>query len=208
MPALHSRTQEWHIFSTPPLPGRENMAIDVETVTNVARGLQGPTLRFFRWAEPTVSHGRLQKAEGIAALVPPGWNAVQRPTGGGVVFHQDDLCLSLAWKLGDLAMPKAIKDVYPAIHRVIQKALRPLVESSLATCKDCASAPSAFASRQCFAEPVAFDLLSKGEKLVGGALAHRGQALLYQGSIQGLTDSQLEPRLAEAFSNHFQTALA
>src|SRR5437870_2115768 len=58
----------WRILSTPPWTGEENMVYDGETLRAVGEGLAAPTLRFFRWSEPTVSFGRLQNENAIKAI--------------------------------------------------------------------------------------------------------------------------------------------
>jgi lipoate-protein ligase A len=187
----------WAIVSTPPLSGRENMATDVQTLRRLHEEQGGPLLRFFRWNRPTVSYGRLQRREQIS--IPDGWDTIQRPTGGGVVFHDTDLCFSLCFRLGQPPLPLRFSDLYAWIHGVVQKALSPLTLLTMATCRDGASTPVSFMRRQCFNEPVAFDLLRQGRKIVGGAFCRQKEALLYQGSIQIPTDTALERRLTTAF---------
>lgn len=198
-----SKLGRWQVLSTPPLSGAENMAFDVATATAVEAGRLPPTLRFFRWSRPTVSYGRLQKLEKLSPPVPQGWESVQRPTGGGVVYHDKDLCLSLCWRTGEAPMPASVKDHYKFIHAIIQQGLQSLTNPQMASCHDCSSPKHAFDARQCFSEPVVYDLLAQGEKIVGGALAHRGRTMLYQGSIQRLTHPDLENKLIAAFSEHF-----
>ena len=103
-------------------------------------------------------------------------------------------------------MPARLKDHYAWIHNVILEALQPLSEIRLANCQDCLLAgqagsitPAPFATRDCFTEPVSYDVLSSGRKIVGGALCHRQNAFLYQGAIQTPIDPNLEMRLQAAF---------
>jgi hypothetical protein len=64
-------------------------------------------------------------------------------------------------------------------------------------CCDAPAADAPFDVRQCFTNPVGSDLLKDGQKVVGGALAKRRQATLYQGSIQQPVTPALEARLVE-----------
>jgi lipoate-protein ligase A len=192
----------WKIVSTPPMSGAANMAYDLEMLRKVQYGGHPPILRFFRWSWPTVSYGKHQRLEHIGSHVPPGWDTAQRPTGGGLVFHEHDLCLSLCWRAGQPPLPARLKDHYAWIHNVLLDALQPGAETRLATCRDCAvSAP--FAVRDCFSEPVAFDVLQNDRKIAGGALCRQKDAFLYQGSLQNIADPDLEPRLAAAFQRRF-----
>lgn len=178
------------------------MSYDQETLRQVAQGAH-PVLRFFSWSRPAVSYGRLQRPEAVSRMAPEGWELVQRPTGGGVVFHDQDLCLSLAFRLGEPPLPKSFRELYAWIHGVMQRGLAAIETLKMATCRDCATEKSPFMQRRCFQEPVAFDLLRRDQKIVGGAFCRQGVALLYQGSIQGLTDSRLRPALQTAFEDAF-----
>ena len=54
----------------------------------------------------------------------------------------------------------------------------------MAACRDVAAPEEPFSVRTCFANPVGFDLLKDGKKIVGGALRCTRRATLYQGSLQ------------------------
>ncbi len=176
------RTLSWRILASPPRSGRETMRYDAELLTGVAQGTLPATLRFFRFQEPTVSYGRLQKWADVASLVPAGWPSVQRPTGGGVVFHERDLCVSLCWPRGQSPLPARPQDVYRWIHAVIRDGLGE--DLTMASCRDGGGQHQPFAVRECFKEPVGYDLLDGKRKVVGGALRYTHAAVLYQGAIR------------------------
>jgi len=185
------------------MSGEENMRIDADTLAAVESGDVPPTLRLFSFRRPTVSFGRLQHAEGVRPFVPAGWENVQRPTGGGIVFHEQDLCFSLAWRQGDPPLPSDIKDVYPWIHTVVREALAPWLSLALATCRDGRAPAAPFPVRQCFEAPVAYDLLEGKEKIVGGALAKRRRSFLYQGTIHEQLPEEALQALENAFRQRF-----
>lgn len=140
-----------------------------------------PVVRLFRWSEPTVSYGRTQKeADARAFADSVGVRAVvQRPTGGGMVWHDRDLSLSIAWRRDDPAFPKCIKNVYRALHEALAGALRGLgYDVSLYQ-----PVPQKIPG-QCFVEPVEADVMWQGHKVVGGALRVAAGARLYQGTLQ------------------------
>src|SRR5205085_1285928 len=75
-----------------------NMAIDEAVHTHHLRGDVPPTLRVFRWEQPSISLGRFQSVEreiesercrqlGVAL--------VRRPTGGRAVYHRDEFTYSI-----------------------------------------------------------------------------------------------------------------
>jgi lipoate-protein ligase A len=176
------------------------MQIDSLTLEQLERDEVAPTLRFFRWRRPTVSYGRLQRRESLQHLIPPQWDAVQRPTGGGIVFHDQDLCFSLAWRAGETPLPLRVKDVYLWVHEGVQIALAPWLALRLATCRDCSTDDSTFHERQCFQTPVAYDLLEGKRKVVGGAITRRKQGLLYQGTLHHPLESAAEEAFIHAFT--------
>jgi len=202
------------------------MRHDAETLTRVESGESPPTLRFFRFKEPTLSFGRLQKREDVVPLIPPGWAAIQRPTGGGIVLHNGDLCFSLCWKEGHTPLPKKHQEQYRWIHSVVLEALagevtahmaippvRPRRMASLlneqgheAACWDVAVPKEPFSIRTCFQNPVGYDLLRDRKKIVGGALRCTRRATLYQGSLQTPVSPALEGRLKMAFQDRLSAS--
>ena len=196
--AVLTRFKTWKILTTPPMSGPDNMAYDVSTMQNMHNEDRPPVLRFFRWVRPAVSYGKHQRLDGLRTFIPSGWETIQRPTGGGAVLHDQDLCLSLCWRAGQPPLPTALKDVYGWIHTVILQALPPLSHARLADCRDCKTlAP--FSTRHCFNEPVAFDILSGRRKITGGAICRQKSVFLYQGSLQDFDDAALQSRLEDAF---------
>jgi len=160
------------------------MRWDEENLAAVIQRRQPPTLRFFHFSEPTLSYGRLQNLTIVRTLTPTGWPVVRRPTAGGHVRHENDLCLSLCWRTGTPPMPRAVTQVYEWVHRLIFNALPPLEGLRLAACCDTPKAGAPFDQRNCFREPVGHDILLNAQKIAGGALAVKKGGILYQGSIQ------------------------
>lgn len=193
----------WAIVETPPMTGDENMRWDAERLRRVATSAAEPTLRFFRFKEPTVTFGRLQKEETVRHKAPAGWPLARRPTAGGIVLHETDLCLSLVWRPGTFPMPSRVREVYGVIHGVVLKALSALAPLRLASCCDTPKSSTPFDERECFQEPVGYDVLDGQQKRVGGALAMTRHGCLYQGSIQTLHAPDLLQRLEVQFCDFF-----
>jgi lipoate-protein ligase A len=191
--------QSWRFLSSTTLSGAEQMRLDAECLNGVEQNEMPPTLRFFRFREPTLSYGRLQKFDDIARLVPEGWTSVQRPTGGGIVLHNGDLCFSLCWSDGTSPLPTKPQDQYRWIHSIVLQTLLTDTPARMAACCDVPPSVEPFAVRACFTNPVGFDLLKDQKKIVGGALRCTRRSTLYQGSLQ-LPDAHVfEDRLTTAF---------
>lgn len=187
-----------------------------------------PILRFYRWDKPCLSYGRTAKLDMETELECGAKNLkiVRRPTGGGKVLHQDDLCFSLIWKKEDQAMPWKINDSYCAIHEWIQKTIIQLgIESKLSDRKYIIEGTkdhlpqetipfkndhSLFTNIQtnwCFKNPVRFDLISKEKKLVGGAQWRDKNTALHQGSIQIQFEQDPLDLFQKSFENFFKVKL-
>lgn len=142
-----------------------------------------PTMRLYRWAEPTLSYGRLQSNETAQAMARAvGARAVvQRPTGGGMVFHEADLSFSVVWRRDHSGLPPCIKNVYRLFHEAIASEFR---EKGM----DVSLHPSDGLRRSlpgsCYQEFSQDDILWGGQKLVGGALRVTSWGRLYQGNLK------------------------
>jgi len=190
----------WRFTETPPLTGEENMRWDTDQLALLSANEAPPIFRLFSFSGPTITYGRLQKHDDVKKVAPPDWPLVQRPTAGGIVLHQHDLCLSLCWRRGTAPLPTSVKDVYGWIHHVVQDVLLPQIDSRMAACCDTPKSITSFDQRQCFKEPVGYDILVGTEKIVGGALAVTKNACLYQGSIQTFSIPDLNKKLHHAFT--------
>ncbi len=99
------------------LTGKENMEKDLHLFKSLIEGRGEPTLRFYKWKEPTLSIGLHQKEEEFDLGIP----VVKRPTGGRALLHGFDLSFSIvdyAEKWGNrpaivyMNLAKVIKNVF------------------------------------------------------------------------------------------------
>lgn len=177
-----------------------NMEVDVVLTERAVREGQ-VQLRFFRWSQPTVTVGRtLPVEQGTAAAVLfGGARLVRRPTGGGVVFHADEMSLSLAWPRSASRLLGGLRDSYCRIHRAIRDALMDCGISCLQA--ECGQKP---AGVMCQSSIVAGDVISPaGTKLAGGAQWLAKGAVLYQGHLWLRALSALEEALAHRLADCF-----
>jgi lipoyl(octanoyl) transferase len=174
-----------------------NMAIDealLETATV-------PSVRFYEWDHPALSFGYFGKFEDVAKYQR---DIVRRWTGGGIVFHGEDLTYSIVIPAGDPAFGESSMSIYETVHRAIGAALTnsgqpaELLDDSTLTPKSQPGLPAAGGAKgdqgsdrstfegQCFANPVRADVLLNGRKVAGAAQRRTRRGLLQQGSIQGI----------------------
>lgn len=144
-----------------------------------------PLVRFYRWAEPTLSYGRLQARDGAEALSSAlgGRAVVQRPTGGGMVLHDLDISFSIVWRRDHPTLPPCIKSVYRLFHEALAIAFR---AQGMQVLLHQAEGPKRTLPGACYQEFSQDDILYQGKKWVGGALRVTSWGRLYQGNFKPL----------------------
>ncbi len=159
-----------------------NMALD-----DVLLHGDGPaTLRLYGWSPPGLSLGWFQSSEPFLA-VPGRHRLVRRRTGGGAIYHDDELTFSLA--LDAAVLPAEIAAGYALLHRAVQRALGRIgVEVELVAGEGGCAARARPAQPWCFAIPGPNDLVvaKTGRKIVGSAQRRLRQPrarILHHGSI-------------------------
>jgi lipoate-protein ligase A len=179
-----------------------NMAID-EALLETA---MDPTIRFYRWRSTALSFGYFGKFSDVAIYATKR-DLVRRWTGGGVVFHGDDLTYSIVIPASDPAFDESSIAIYEKIHRALADALNGVGERAvvagggdpggIALGKHAASV----SGYDCFANPVRADVMMDGRKIAGAAQRRTRRALLQQGSVQGVTiKTDLAQKFARALS--------
>jgi lipoyl(octanoyl) transferase len=177
-----------------------NMAVD-EALLEYATI---PLIRFYRWQSSALSFGYFGRFTDIARYHCKR-DLVRRWTGGGIVFHGEDLTYSLVIPTSDTAFAESSIAIYEKIHQALCHALsetgwRPVIAAAAD------SDPSETVATRtgigdagycCFANPVRADVMIDGRKIAGAAQRRTRRGLLQQGSIQGI---DLQSDLAQRFA--------
>jgi lipoyl(octanoyl) transferase len=179
-----------------------NMAID-EALLETA---EIPTIRFYKWDHPALSFGYFGKFADVANHSTER-DLVRRWTGGGIVFHGDDLTYSIVIPAADPAFSESAMSIYAEIHASVCRALaacgqnaelaavavlyerRPEINSAVIDRR--------YNKDACFDNPVRADVMSNGRKVAGAAQRRTRRGLLQQGSIQ---DVDLTNKFADQFA--------
>src|SRR5882762_6442135 len=98
--------------------GALNMAID-EALLEIATE---PIIRFYRWDHPALSFGYFGKFDDVVNHESER-DIVRRWTGGGIVFHGNDLTYSLVIPSHDPAFSKSSMSIYEKVHNAVKIAL-------------------------------------------------------------------------------------
>jgi lipoate-protein ligase A len=158
-----------------------NMAIDEAVLLRHLKGQAPPTLRVFRWTQPSISLGRFQQVEreiNLERCEQEGIALVRRPTGGRAVYHRDEFTYSFVSGRA-YGIPAGIVAAYAYLAQGLIAALAQIgVHAELSEGR-VSKQPSA----ACFASSTQADLTSGGFKLIGSAQVWKEDALLQQGSL-------------------------
>jgi lipoate-protein ligase A len=166
-----------------------------------------PIIRFYRWRSPALSFGYFGKFSEVAMYAAER-DLVRRWTGGGIVFHGDDLTYSIVIPASDPAFDESSTAIYEKIHRGLTDALNEAGgRAVIAECVNpggialARTAGVTAAGYNCFANPVRADVMMEGNKIAGAAQRRTRRGLLQQGSIQGFVmETDLAQKFAQALS--------
>lgn len=185
-----------------PLPGAENMARDLALLERAIAG-EGPFLRVYRWARPTLSLGYFQREEDVAeagAAARLGVDVVRRFTGGGAILHHRELTYAVVLPASHPWALLGVNDSYLEITRPLLTLLR----SRGVEVRYRGEETQAVKAANCFAGTACPDLVAEGRKLFGSAQRRRQGAVLQHGSLlldidPGLWAGVFGPRIGSGF---------
>lgn len=205
-----------------PLPGPTNMARDEALMTCVGQRESPPTLRLYRWADPTISLGYFQRYAEYATLPPPAGSLpiVRRLTGGGAILHDLELTYSIALPIDHPLLDQGPNKLYEIAHDAVIDALG---EQGVGTHR-CGITDDSGAAKGpffCFERRHCLDVLLDERKIAGSAQRRTRSAVLQHGSIilanrysqqsTAVVDQPFEealarvaPRFVQAFADRIQ----
>ena len=164
-----------------------NMAIDEALLESAAV----PSIRFYGWRSPALSFGYFGRFSDVTIYASER-DLIRRWTGGGIVFHGDDLTYSIVLRSSDPAFRESSMTIYEKIHRALADTLNGIGEQAVVAGGGDAGGVSATntavtaSGDNCFANPVPADVMVDGRKVAGAAQRRTRRGLLQQGSIQGV----------------------
>lgn len=165
------------------------MAMDEALLTFHSEGQIPPVIRFYEWAEPTLSIGYFQTAArdiNLEAVQAQGIDFVRRPTGGRAVLHEHELTYSVIVSEEHPDMPKNVTEAYRVISEGILSGFHELgmeayfsVPESKEQLDDLKKPKSAV----CFDAPSWYELVVEGKKVAGSAQTRQKGVILQHGAI-------------------------
>jgi lipoate-protein ligase A len=182
------------------------MAVDEALLRSFDPASSMPVLRLYGWEPATLSLGRFQKAADVLDLERcriEGIPIVRRITGGGVIYHADELTYSIICSPAQLPPANSIKDSFRELTAFLLAFYRRLglqAEYAVDTLAD--TARLGVKTDFCFAGRETFDILVNGCKIGGNAQRRLKEVVFQHGSIPivnraGIGLGYMRDRLAE-----------
>jgi len=165
--------ERWRLLNTGYKSAYTNMAIDRAVMLSLCKKSVPPTVRFYGWKPSAISIGYFQSLDDEVELEicnKLNIDYVRRITGGGAVFHENELTYSIVISETHPSIPKNILDSYGRICGAIIKGLNNMgIESDYSPIND---------------------ILVNGKKISGNAQTRKIKTVLQHGTI--LTDVDVE----------------
>ncbi len=178
--------KRWRFLNSGFSDAYTNMAIDEALFRKFYENKITPTLRIYNWKPASLSIGYFQdpdKELNIAKCKNENIPLVRRITGGGTIFHDQELTYSLVCSNKDLGTDD-VKNSFKILCSFIistykRLGLRPQFAKEANLSK---KNPTGFSSF-CFASNEEYDILIRGRKIGGNAQRRRKHVVFQHGSI-------------------------
>jgi lipoate-protein ligase A len=175
-----------------PATGSWNMAVDAAILGSLSPD-SVPTLRFYRWASPTISLGYFQAmADRSKHRESEGIDVVRRATGGGAIIHDRELTYSLT-----IPTPTQRTGAVPWLYERVHQCVIAALASSGIHASRCGMTSSLNRETEpflCFQRRTDEDVIVAGYKVLGSAQRRGPFGVLQHGSLL-LQASNFAPQL-------------
>lgn len=150
-----------------------------------------PVFRVYRWEKPAFTIGYFQKPEEFlnieycAAMDIP---IVRRITGGGAVYHDNEITYSIVCSQNHLGMGRSVKESYKLLTSFILEmynslGLEAAYSSEYYNRKDLIAPSEIRKHTYCLSGREDYDILLQGKKIGGNAQRRRREVVFQHGSI-------------------------
>lgn len=180
-------SHDWRHIDSGCCSGARNMAIDEALLQSFNREQTLPVLRTYGWSPPALSLGRFQDAAEVLDLDLCRHDAVdivRRVSGGGVIYHADELTYSIVCTQDQIPPATSVKDSFRVLTGFLIEFYRSLgMKAGYAV--DAVPGHAGLGARTafCFAGRESFDILIDGRKIGGNAQRRHRDIIFQHGSI-------------------------
>lgn len=174
--------QKWRLLTLLLDDPYRNMAVDESMLIACEKGFSPPTLRFYSWRPSAVttgcSHKNVEDVIDTAGLRSFNIPLVRRPTGGGILFHYNDLSYSIISDKTHRGLSRPI-DSYRAIHNSFLNSFKAIgLKGQFRFCEK-----SSARNNLCFLNHTRFEVVVGDKKVLGSAQRWLRNSFLQHGSI-------------------------
>jgi lipoate-protein ligase A len=163
------------------------MALDEALLQSFDPHTSLPVLRLYGWSPPAFSLGRFQKVDDVLDLDrcrAADVAVVRRITGGGAIFHADEITYSLVCEPHQIPASNSIKDSFRILTGFLLEFYQSLGLDALYAVDYMTKGEKLGERTQfCFAGRETFDILINGRKIGGNAQRRTKQVVFQHGSI-------------------------
>ncbi len=192
---METKKNNWRLLFTPDVDPYMNMAIDEALTRKCINSEDRPAvIRFYTWKETSCSIGYFQKIENVFKA--PNYKripVVRRPTGGGIVYHGNDITFSIVKRRIPSNQQENITSFYKLIGESLLRGLEKLgftctfyhpEEESHRSDKERKLLNNCLSQQLfCSATPAKHDIMIAGSKVAGYAARKSQGAVLCQGYL-------------------------
>ncbi|MGR3302438.1 MAG: lipoate--protein ligase family protein [Candidatus Scalindua sp.] len=187
--------KNWRLLFTPDVDPYMNMAIDEALTKKCIDSEDRPTaIRFYTWKEASCSIGYFQKMKDVLKTpnnkrIP----VVRRPTGGGIVYHGNDITFSIIKRRIQSNRQDDITSFYKLIGESLLRGLERLgftctfylpEEESHRSAQEGKSLNNRLSQQSfCSVTPAKYDIMLAGSKVAGYAARRSQGTVLCQGYL-------------------------
>jgi lipoyl(octanoyl) transferase len=177
----------WRLIDTGLLSGAENMAIDEALLSSFDPEKSLPVLRLYGWSPAAFSYGRFQDPAETLALGKcraAGVQVVRRITGGGLLYHGNELTYSLVCPASFVSSALGVKEAFFQLTAFLLAFYHKLGLAAVHAA-DYYGGTKRLGGRTalCFAGTESCDILINGRKIGGNAQRRVKQVIFQHGSI-------------------------
>lgn len=176
----------WRLIVSGPADAYTNMAVDEAIFLAYCDTRAIPTLRLYTWNPPALSLGCSQDPRQVLNLRQCRHRniyVVRRMSGGGIIFHDQELAYSITCSKEDILAFGSIAESFKILCSFLMATYRRLCLNPVFACEANPGTrldqPSVF----CFSSYARYDILIGGRKMGGNAQKRRKDFIFQHGSI-------------------------
>jgi lipoate-protein ligase A len=178
---------DWRLIDTGPLDGRANMALDEAILACFDPADSLPVLRLYGWSPPAFSIGRFQNAAALLHLEScrkAGNPVVRRITGGGLIYHGEELTYAIVCAPRQIPPAQSVKDSFRVLTSFLLRFYGKLgLDARYAVDHYPTGTRLGARTPLCFAGRETYDILVAGRKIGGNAQRRMKNVIFQHGSI-------------------------